>query len=345
MKNIKFVRISEDKGLKAIVEALEKSKYKILFCCNNFNELVGTITDGDIRRALIKKNASDLFAKNICNKNPLVISQNSFDDDYIRVEKLAKEKKIDYVPILKDKKIVECIKLNENSINLNPVVIMAGGLGSRLGELTKVKPKPLMEINNTPIIVLIIKRLIKQGFKEFNICLNYKSDMIQKVLSDHISKDISVKYFTEKKRMGTAGALFFLKEKLKKDFILVNADVVTNLNFKNLIDYHIKKNALITICANKESIKIPFGVIEQTNLKLRNITEKPSYNYLYNAGIYALSPKILKQIPNDFFDMTELIEQNKNKNILIYPLFEYWKDIGVPQDLEEANLHYKDVFK
>ena len=340
---IKFQKVFPEDDLSTVLKKLELSKHKVIFCLDKDGYIVGTITDGDVRRALISDKAGSLNAKTIANQEPLVANK----DNLSSILEEAKKKNISVVPVTKNNKLMYCVKTDEISKKmLSTVVIMAGGLGTRLGDLTKDKPKPLVKIKDTPIIKIAINNLINQGFKDFKICINYKGHMIKDYLLENLPEEINLEFIDEKKRMGTAGALFYLKDKLKNDFLLINADVITNLNFSDLLRFHSKRNNFLTVCVNKQMVSIPYGVIEHDNMQIREIKEKPSFNYLYNAGIYVLSPSCLQKVPEDFFDMTDLINENIDKeNIGIFPLFEYWKDIGMPLDLKEAIDDYKNVFK
>ncbi len=340
---IKFQKVFPEDDLSTVLKKLESAKHKIIFCLDRDGYIVGTITDGDVRRALISDQADSLSAKIIANRNPLVANE----ENLISILGEAKRRDINVVPVTKNKKIMYCVQVDEISKKmLSTVVIMAGGLGTRLGDLTKDKPKPLVKIKDTPIIKILINNLINQGFKDFKICINYKGHMIKNYLMENLPEEVNLEFIDEKKRMGTAGALFYLRDKLKNDFLLINADVITNLNFSDLLKFHSKRNNFLTVCVNKQMVSIPYGVIEHDDMQIKKIKEKPSFNYLYNAGIYVLSPSCLEKVPEDFFDMTDLINQNMDKeNIGIFPLFEYWKDIGMPLDLKEAIDDYKNVFK
>ncbi len=336
--------IKKTDSLDVILRALEKSISKVLFCVNKDNSLFGSITDGDIRRALLKYNTAELSAEKICNKKSLHANEESINSVLAK----AKKKQIKAFPILKDKKISRIFYVN-NLIpkKMPPVVIMAGGLGKRLGSITKDKPKPLVEISeNLTIIDIIVNNLIAQGFKEMYFTLNYKASQIEEHLLKNYSDKVSLNFVIEKNKMGTAGSLFYLRDKLKGNFILMNADIITNLNFEALINFHNKNRNLISVVANKTSYQLSKGVIEYSGNRIKAIKEKPSIDYTYNAGIYIINAKCLKSLQEGYLDMPDLINNLITTNkVRVFPLMEYWKDLGIIEDLEEAKKDLINGFK
>ncbi len=335
MRNNEHKIINPEASLKDVMSALNNSKYKILFCCYEDGHLIGTITDGDVRRAFLKYESDKLNAKVISNKNPLICRE----DNPNKILKEANQKNIEFVPLLKDGVLIDILTSNQ-LINaaLPPVVLMAGGLGKRLGDLTKNNPKPLVKLQkNIAIIDIILINLIKQGMSELYVTLNFEWKKIKDYLTEKYSKDISINFIIEKEKMGTAGSMFYLKDRLPENFILMNADIVTSLDFQSLIKFHRKNKNLISVVANKTSFEISKGVIEYSGSIIKSITEKPNKEYTYNAGIYAINKQCIDDIQEKYLDMPDLINEFiPTKKVGIFPLLEYWKDLGLPEDLEQA---------
>ena len=307
MKNMEHQIISPEAGLKDVMSALNNSVHKILFCCRKDSTLLGTITDGDVRRAFLLHENENLCADIICNKKPITCNKENID----QVKKIAYKQKILFIPLLEDGKLIEILNVDRFiDTDFPPVVLMAGGLGKRLGEITKSTPKPLVKLQkNIAIIDIILMNLMQQGMTELFVTLNFEWKKIKDYLLKKYSKDIKINFVVEEKKMGTAGSLFYLKNKLPEHFILMNADIVTSLDFKALIKFHTKNKNLISVAANKTSYEISKGVIKYSGSVIQSITEKPQKHYTYNAGIYVINKKCIENIKEDFLDMPDLITQ------------------------------------
>ena len=335
MEEVKFIKVSPDEDLKSLLKKLDSSNIKILFCCDSHDKYIGTITDGDIRRSLLEYEIDQLNADLICNKNSLSCSEQDISSAIYE----AKKAQYKYIPIIKDGSIVKVVSIAKNiTANNPPVVLMAGGLGVRLGSITKEKPKPLVEISkNLSIIDLILANLISSGFKEVHITLNHMAEKIQKHLENKYTEHLKINFVIENSKMGTAGSLYYLKEYLDGDFILMNCDIVTTLNFSSLLEFHKKNQNLISVVANKTSHQISKGVIKYTNSTITEIEEKPTINYTYNAGIYVVNNQCIKRLKEEYLDMPDLIKEYiPTKKVGLFPLIEYWKDLGIPEDLEDV---------
>jgi NDP-sugar pyrophosphorylase family protein len=262
-------------------------------------------------------------------------------NDYKNINKLLISYR--YIPLIDEhKNIVDIISNENNQQNYsltNPVIIMAGGEGKRLLPLTLNKPKPLLPVNQKPLIHEIVNRLDQYGLKDIYISVFYKADMIKEYFKELNNSGFNIKFLEEDKPLGTAGCLSLLKKKNILDpIIVVNGDVLTDMNYRQLIDYHNKSKKLITICAAIYDIQIPFGTIELDEDKLANIVEKPIKKYLINAGIYIINPVLLNDLQdNTAINMTDIIENNiKNKSVGIFPIHEQWLDIGNHKDYEKT---------
>ncbi len=332
-------KISEIDTVHDLLVAIEKVGVGSIVIMDEDYHLVGIVSDGDIRRAMIN-NEQNL--DKIINKNPEVWSSN-----HTRQSAITHLKKIkrNLLPIVKeDGKIVDVVCLNEiNFKNVeNEVVIMAGGLGTRLYPLTKDTPKPMLLVNGKPILERIIEKLIDQGFYKYYISINYMGEKIKEYFQDGSKWDIEIKYIEETKRLGTAGALSYLKNKIDKPFIVMNGDIITDLNFLNLLNYSLNTESLATMSIYRKCYEIPFGVVEfDESFKIHSLQEKPKQEYHINMGIYVLKPEVLKHIPNgEYFDMPslfqKLMEEQKSCNAFVFDGL--WNDVGHIEEYRALNL-------
>ena len=240
---------------------------------------------------------------------------------------------IDQIPIInKSKKVVGLLTRSDTSSKKfidNDFVIMAGGKGTRLLPLTKDIPKPMLKINGKPILETIVETAANKGFINFYISINHLKNIIKEYFSLNKSYNIKISYIEEKKPMGTAGCLKLLRND-KKPMVLVNGDVLCDIDYKSLIDFHEKNNSFATMVVKSKISTYPFGVTENSGYKLKDIIEKPQINFNVNAGIYVLDHGVKKFIKKNFFHMTELFQNliKSKKRVFIYPIFENWEDIS-----------------
>ncbi|WP_345980664.1 nucleotidyltransferase family protein [Sulfurimonas sp. HSL3-2] len=332
-------KLSKLKTFDDILIALEQTGIGSLVVVDDDFILVGVITDGDIRRALLKKETD---ISSIINYYPEI-----WLDTQARQAGINHMKKIhrNILPILnQDKKVIDILCLDEISFDTvsNPVIIMAGGLGTRLHPLTKDTPKPMLPVNGKPILERIIEKLINQGFQQFYISINYLGEQIKEYFQDGAKWDVSIQYLEETKRLGTAGALYQLKNTISEPFIVMNGDIITDLNFRDLLDFRKTTNSLSTMCIYKQVHQVPFGVVEFDDLKkMVSIKEKPKNEYYVSMGIYAISPESLQYIPeNEFYDMPTLFQNilDSDKFVNVYLFDGLWNDIGRVEDYKSANL-------
>jgi NDP-sugar pyrophosphorylase family protein len=226
----------------------------------------------------------------------------------------------------------------------NPVVIMAGGKGERLGQLTKECPKPMLEINGKPILEKILDQCIQSGFNDFYFSVNYLKDKIINYFGSGDKWGVNISYLEEDEPLGTCGSLKLLSSNSQDDILVLNGDVLTDLEFDRLMAFHKKSESFITVCIRSHRVRIPFAVMNTSKSKLISFVEKPMYDFQVNAGVYVLSPNLIKRIPQMFYDMTDLINDSLviNEDVGVFPIHENWKDIGNPIDFKEAveTTHY-----
>jgi len=342
MENVLKICIDANKSLIDVLNNLESEDSQIVLIIDSDKKLLGTVSDGDIRRHLITGKTLSTKASEVMNKNFISIKKGEKKQSILN---LMKEKSISQIPVLDESgKILEIILLKElievKEFLDNPVLIMAGGIGSRLRPFTENCPKPMLKVGDKPILEILIEQFIENGFSNFYISVNYLKEQIMKYFGNGKKWNIDIKYLIEKEPLGTAGAISLLPKETKKPFIVINGDILTKFNMRQMIDFHHKNKSQMTICAREYEVKIPFGVIETKGVELKQIIEKPSYKHYINAGVYAFNHDVLKIIPsNKPLDMPELIEklQSLNKKITICPIHEYWIDIGRHETLNKAH--------
>lgn len=336
----KFVFTFEDgETLEKAIELLDKNHNGVLPVIHKDGTLYGLITDGDIRKAIINK---ELNLEHIINKNPYKLNISSTHAQRIQFLKQIKRR---HLPLVDDNnKFITVFTLDELYFNLKPnwVVIMAGGLGTRLGELTKDTPKPMLKVRNKPIIEHIIDMFVSYGFTKFMLSVNYKAEVIKNYFKDGSDFGVEIQYIEENKRLGTAGALSLIETEIEEPFFVINGDVMTSLDFEKLVDFHSAMTSDATMCVRRYDYQIPYGVIQTDEAQnVLDINEKPKYDFLVNAGVYIMNPTVLKYIPQDaYFDMPSLFEILKKyeKTIKAYEISDYWIDIGHPEDFERVQM-------
>ena len=338
--------INKNEKMHVAIKVLNEANLKILFVVNNEKKLLGTITDGDVRRSLIREFSMDTLVTEIMNSSPKYCHDY---DPFIKKQEIMKINGVNILPVLNDKNVIcglETIYSNKSPTKvMSPVVIIAGGFGKRLGNLTKHKPKPMVEVSGKPILEHTINQLSSQGFKNIYISTRYKSDIIINHFNTGKKWDVNISYLQEGTPLGTAGPLSLMKKFILDQPILVmNGDLMTSINFNHLLSYHVEEQNVCTICVSNFKNQIPYGVVSFNGSKLEKIVEKPIYNNLIVAGIYVLNSKLINSIEKDtFLDMPDFINSIKNKqNVGVFPIHEYWTDIGQKDDLQKANLEYKD---
>ena len=344
--------ISEIKLFKDALHQLDKSKKKCLIVINKDYKLVGTLTDGDLRRALLRGNSLYTKIKNFVNKKPisLVIKNIKNIDQAIAnkskyiLKKIGKEN-IDVIPVINSKKkfiktifIKDFKKYEKSSFKLNniPALIMAGGEGKRLKEFSKYFPKPLVPYENTTAIESIISRFKNYGVRKFYISVYYKKNLIKSYLDDNQYKNLT--FLEEKQPLGTAGAIRFLKGKVKNDFFLINCDTILNIDLEKFYEFHKKNKFDLTLVAASKNFQLSYGACQiKQNGELKKIEEKPKLDYLVSVGLYLLKPEIIQKIPStNLFNMNNLIEKVKNSGgrIGVFPISENsWIDTGYLRDI------------
>lgn len=339
-KNLVFV-IKEDTSFNEILLKINQNGLGIVVCVDENNRLIGILTDGDIRRAILAGINIDF---DIINKNPIKSLNGKNFSDY---KALITKYNLKALPIVDSNGELEDVLSNEifTKKNTNRVVIMAGGLGSRLGELTKNTPKPMLLVGGKPILETIVLNFKDQGFFNFTICVNYLSEQILNYFKDGSKFGVNIDYIIEDKRMGTAGSISKITD-INEPFFLVNGDILTSVNFNDFLESHLSSKAHITVCSTKFKYQLPFALVDtDSNRKIILIKEKPSYEFLINAGMYVIDPSIIDLIPNDtMIDITTVIERALERKLLVscFLYDGYWLDIGRKEQFDKANFDYNE---
>jgi len=346
--NLEKIKLSPKATIKDALRIIDSGAIKLALVVDEEDKLLGTITDGDIRRAILKGKDLNDSIEYVYFKNPLTVS---IDESKENIINLCISKKIYQIPVIdKEGRVVKIMLLDEllkPKTYPNKVVLMVGGLGTRLRPLTEKTPKPMLNVGGKPILQTIVEKFASYGFKNIIMCVNYKSHIIQDYFGDGSGFGVNIEYVLEDKRMGTAGALSLLKEKPKEPFFVMNGDILTNVNFENMLEYHIQNKVIATMAVREYDFQVPFGVVKMENNEIKKIEEKPLYKFFVSAGIYLLNPECIDYIPkNEFYDMPTLFEKliENNKKTISFPLREYWLDIGRIEEYEKAQIEYKKVF-
>ena len=323
------------------IKMLDENGNGILPVVDENNLFVGLITDGDIRKAILNK---CLDLEHIINKNTYKLNINSSEN---MIKNYLRRINRRHLPLVDDDdQYIKLFTLNDSEFDLkkNWVVIMAGGLGTRLGELTKNTPKPMLKVGGKLMIEHVIDMFVLHGFTKFMISVNYKSAVIKDYFKSGKDYGVEIKYLEETDKLGTGGALSLIDIPLSEPFFVTNGDVLSSLNFENLLAFHLKEKSVGTMGIRKDSYQIPYGVIELDDKKnILGVKEKPLKEFFINTGIYVLNPEVLQFIPKEeFFDLPDLFKilMDKNKNIKCFEITDYWIDIGTPLDYAKIS---KDI--
>jgi len=340
--NIQDLFIEGDLSIKKAIKKLDKTGKKILLIVED-RKLIGVLTDGDIRRWILKNGNLQESVSCIMNTSPKYI----YERDINNAKQILMEKRVEAMPVLNsNKEVTDIVFWNDNfegKFNYynklkTPVVIMAGGRGTRLEPYTKILPKPLIPIGDTPIVERIINRFAEYGCDKFYMTVNYKKNMIKAYFSES-NRAYEIDYIEEGRPLGTAGSLSLLKGELKETFFVSNCDILIDANYSDIFKHHKENKNKITLVTSLKHYVIPYGVIEiAATSEVQNMIEKPEYDYLVNTGMYVLEPDVLKHVPeNTFFHITDLINYyiQNGKKIGVYPVSDKeWLDMGEFKEME-----------
>lgn len=334
-----------DSPLMAAVRAIEDSRRRIAVVVDADGRLLGTLTDGDVRRCLLAGGSLETPVSEAMSREPVSAldgSPGSYLLDLMRANNILA------VPLLDNQgRFVRLAHLTDlapeeeggDASGFEFAVIMAGGEGMRLRPITEQIPKPMVDIGGVPLLERQIHRLAKAGLERIYISVNYLSHLIEEHFGSGSDFDLEIRYLREHEKLGTAGSLSLLPERPTRPIMVMNGDILTTFDFASLQSFHRTHGAQVTVAAVDYKVNIPFGVIRAEGPNVTALVEKPSQRFLCNAGIYAVSPDALDLLPMErHCNMTDLVEAclSAGRSVAVFPVHEYWSDIGTPADLEKA---------
>ncbi len=335
--------------IREAIESLNRTARQICLISDPTGKLLGTLTDGDIRRGILSGVSFESEVAAIMNSSPVTVSQKMDSESMLEI---MRNNRLHQLPLLNyDGKIIGLIEMadliEERRPHENWVVLMAGGLGKRLRPLTETKPKPLLEIGSRPLLETILNNFVLQNFRHFYISVNYKSEQIKSYFGDGSNWGVEIRYLEEPTSLGTAGALRLIEARPDRPLIVMNGDLLTQVNFNRLLQFHAEHSSHATMCVREYDMQVPFGVVTVENNRIKAIDEKPTHRFFVNAGIYALNAAAIELIPEGLtYDMTTLFEQviASDMSTSVFPIHEYWMDVGHLEDYQRANLEFGEHF-
>lgn len=341
MYDWKKVTVSPEAHLIEVLRIIDAQALRIALVTNENGRLLGTLTDGDIRRALLEHGNLQIPAKNIMNTNPIkalkTMSPIEFDA-LLRVNNILAIPLVDEYDVLFGLHTIQ--DHYQSRIKENPVFIMAGGFGTRLKPLTDTCPKPMLNVGGKPILETILESFLEAGFRNFYFSTHYLPEVIEEYFGNGSKFGCSIKYVFEKEPLGTGGALGLLPGDLPDlPIIMINGDVLTKVNINHLLEDHKNKGGIATMCVKQHQYQIPYGVIREQSGQVIGVDEKPIQTYFVNAGVYVIEPRLLASIePNVVINMPPLLMKkvDEGERVNLFPIHEYWLDIGQHSEFEKA---------
>jgi dTDP-glucose pyrophosphorylase/CBS domain-containing protein len=340
--------ISPENTIQEAMTCIDVNGLGIALIVDEARQLIGTISDGDIRRALLANLDLKSPAVGLLSRKPpqhAVPLTASVDDDRASILLRMKEHFIRQVPLLdKEGRVVDLFSVDE-MLQETPLqaVVMAGGFGKRLLPLTETLPKPMLPVGDRPLMELMLEQLRSAGIQRVNITTHYMPEKIKEHFGDGSAFGVKLNYVAEDEPLGTAGGVGLL-EPSNEPLLVVNGDLLTHINFRDMFAYHQESKAVLTVAVRKYDFTVPYGVVETENGYVQRLVEKPSFTFFVNAGIYLLNPEAHRRIPRGGrMDMTDLIDLliAEGQPVASFPIREYWLDIGQHADYEQAQADMK----
>jgi dTDP-glucose pyrophosphorylase/predicted transcriptional regulator len=336
--NWQNILVAPTATIRQVLQIIDKEALQLAIVVDQDNRLLGTVTDGDIRRGLIKGKSLSAEVAEIMFITPTVVTLGTSRH---HVLDLMKSKSLLSLPIISEGIVVGLETINtasQKSSYDNPVFIMAGGFGTRLKPLTDNCPKPMLKVGDKPILETVILSFIKSGFRDFYISTHFLPEIIREHFGNGSKWNVTITYVHESQPLGTGGALGLLPAGLPDlPIILMNGDVLTKIDFEKVLKFHNDNQGTVTMCVREYEYQVPFGVVESEGHKISSIVEKPVQRFHVNAGIYIISKDIVDSVEkNKPIDMPTLIENNLDTNALVYPFYDYWLDIGRMDEFKKA---------
>lgn len=346
MKHWRDVLVGADTTIREALARIDRSSTQLALVVDERDVLLGTVSDGDVRRGLLASISLDDVVSKVMNARPTTVREG---EDRQSMIALMQARDLRHMPVLDGEGRVVGLQLLSELLRParrdNVVVIMAGGIGERLRPLTERIPKPMLLVGGRPILETILLQFVKQGFYRFVFSVNYKAEVIEERFGDGARWGVEITYVREPKRLGTAGSLRLLPPSIAGDapMIVMNGDILTKVDMRSLLSFHEETKARATMCVREHEYQVPFGVVQTSGVEIQSFEEKPVVRWPVNAGIYVLDPSVLAVIPDDtFFDMPSLFDAVRERahRTVAYTIREFWLDIGRPADFERANAEF-----
>ncbi|MEX3772196.1 nucleotidyltransferase family protein [Pseudomonas sp. MYb118] len=343
------VLVSPETSLEDAVATLDREGLRIVLVVDDDRRLLGTLTDGDVRRSLLKHLPLDIKVRDVMCASPQTVERGWSKE---RILAVMEKHQLLQLPVVDASRRVVGLETLHGILHKeqydNPVFLMAGGFGSRLRPLTQNCPKPLLKVGDKPILELILESFISAGFHRFFVSTHYMPEMIREYFGDGSRWGVSIRYVHEEEPLGTGGALGLLPhDEINLPTFMMNGDLLTTLNFQNLLEFHQENTGVATMCVREYEQCIPYGVIQSEGHRIVSMVEKPVHRYFINAGIYLLSPELVKSVkPGTRIDMPTLLGQqiDKGSDVNMFPVHEYWLDIGRMEDFQRAQSDISGLF-
>ena len=323
------------------LKAIDRGAAQIALVVDEQQRLLGTLTDGDIRRGLLQGETLEAPVERLMNSQSRFVR--SGQDQAVVIDMMRREL-LRQIPVLDaEGHVVQLLLLEEllaPSQLPNAVVIMAGGKGTRLRPYTEQCPKPMLPVNGKPMLEILLEQSISSGFSQFYLSVNYLKEQIIDYFGDGKSLGVSINYLVEDEPLGTAGSLQLLPRSVQEPFLVINGDVLTRLPQSQLLSFHFEHQAAGTLCVREHITTVPFGVVQTKGVELAGFEEKPSYRQMVNAGLYVIDPLLLPLLPrHQATDMPTLLQsaQQAGHRVAVCPVHEYWIDVGRPETLRQAH--------
>ncbi|MBR9973734.1 nucleotidyltransferase family protein [Magnetospirillum sulfuroxidans] len=346
MKNWESALIPEGIAIREALKVIDTARIGLVVDADR--RLLGTVTDGDIRRGILRSISLHDPVDQVMNATPFTASATL---SRAEIRAMPAAGKYRFVPVIDSHGCVVglegVVTTVSPQIRSNLVVLMAGGLGKRLRPLTESTPKPMLQVGSRPLLETILIHIAEQGFNQFLISVNYKAEMVKDHFGDGRQWNAEIRYLEETREMGTAGALSLLPEVPTEPIIIMNGDLLTKIDLLHLLDYHAEHGSMATMCVREYDFQVPYGVVHIDGHRIKSIEEKPIHRFFVNAGIYVLSPEVLFLVDKDeFLDMPRLFDRLISRSLpsAVFPIREYWMDIGLPDDYHQANREFDTVF-
>lgn len=349
MKDWQKVLVAATASIREVIKVIDDGALQIALVVDADRRLLGTVTDGDVRRGILRGIALEEPVTQIMNAAPSVVPADRQREEVLA---LLRSKSLRQVPVVDQERRLVGLEVIDDLLQParrdNLVVIMAGGLGSRLRPMTDDCPKPMLRVGGRPILETIVENFVESGFRRFCFAVNYRAEVIREYFRDGARFGCEIRYLQEEAPLGTAGALGLLPEVPTQPVLVMNGDVLTKVDFGHLLTFHASHQTAATMCVSEYALQVPYGVVRVDQDRLLAIEEKPLQKFFVNAGIYVLEPRAIGLIPRgQAFDMPSLFSLlvKAGHEAAVFPVREYWLDLGKVEDFRRAQDDYPEVFR